>query len=242
MVGPSVITIVGVGHVFDIKVQVREIIVGVMPGAVAVELDPNRYYAMQHPQTQRNLPPTYRILSHFQKRLARDFGSELGAEMIAAIDAAKEIGVEALLIDADAGLLFNQLWKEMPFKERVLLFLSAITGMFASKKKVEKELERFQDNEEAYLQQFGDTFPTLKKVLIDDRNRLMSARLADAEAKYGSVVAIVGDGHVDGISTLLAPRSLDIIRLKQLLSGDFPRRKFEVKSGGSEVSFQFSYR
>jgi pheromone shutdown protein TraB len=237
-----VITIVGVGHVFDIKAPVREIIVGQMPGAVAVELDPNRYYAMQHPQASRNLPPTYRILSHFQKRLAKDFGGELGAEMIAAIDAAKEIGVEALLIDADAGPLFNDLWKEMPLKERVMLFLSAITGLFTSKKKVEKELERFSENEEVYLQQFGDTFPTLKKVLIDDRNRLMASRLAEAEVKYGSVVAIVGDGHVEGITTLLAPRSLNIIRLKQLLSGDFPRRKFEVKSGGTEVSFQFTYR
>ena len=236
------ITIVGVGHVFDIKAQVREIIVSQMPGAVAVELDPDRYYALQHPQTPRNLPPTYRILSHFQKRLAKEFGGELGAEMIAAIDAAQEIGVEALLIDADAGLLFNKLWKEMPFKERVFLFLSALTGLFASKKKVEQELERFSENEEAYLHQFGDTFPTMKKVLIDDRNRLMAARLADAEAKHGSLVAIVGDGHVDGISTLLAPRSLNIIRLKQLLSGDFPRSRFEVKSGGSEVSLHFTYR
>lgn len=235
------ITIVGVGHVFDIKDQVREIVIGQMPGAVAVELDPSRYYAIQHPQAPRNLPPTYRILSHFQKRLAKDFGGELGSEMISAIDAAKEIGVEALLIDADASTLFNQIWKEMPLKERVLLFFSAITSLFASKKKVEEELERFSENEEAYLDQFGASFPTLKKVLIDDRNRLMAARLADAEAKHGSVVAIVGDGHVEGISALLAPRSLNIIRLKQLLSGDFPRRKFEVKKGGSEVSFQFSY-
>lgn len=235
------ITIIGVGHVFDIKAQVREIILGQMPGAVAVELDPGRYYAMQHPQSPRNLPPTYRILSLFQRRLAKDFGSELGAEMLAGIDTAKEIGADALLIDADAGGLFNNLWKEMPFKERVLLFFSAVTGLFSSRKKVEKEIERFSENEEQYIDQFGGAFPTLKKVLIDDRNQLMAGRIAEAEAKYGNVVAVIGDGHVVGITTLLAPRSLNVIRLKQLLSGDFPRRSVEVKKGGAEVSFQYTY-
>jgi hypothetical protein len=40
----------------------------------------------------------------------------------------------------------------------------------------------------------------------------------------------------------LASRQLNVIRLKQLLSGDFPRRGAEVKSGNLEVSFQYTYR
>ncbi len=236
------ITIIGVGHVFDIGKQIREIILGEMPGAVCVELDPSRYYALKNPQVRRNMPPTYLLLSHFQKRMARDFGGELGSEMLAAIDTANEAGIAALLIDADASLLFNRLWREMPLKERVLLFISAFAGLFASKKKVKKELDKFTENEEAYLAQFEKEFPTLKKVLIDDRNQLMAGRIAEAEARYLNVVVVVGDGHVEGISSILAPRPLNVVRLKQLLSGDFPRKGAEIKPGNLEVKFQYTYR
>lgn len=238
----SMITLIGVGHVFDIGGQVREIIQGEMPGAVCVELDPNRYHALKNPQAKRRMPPTYRLLSIFQKRMAKDFGGELGSEMLAAIDTAQQAGIAALLIDADAGILFGRLWQEMPFKERVLLSISALTGLFTSKKKVQKELDKFSENEGEYLAQFGKEFPTLKKVLIDDRNQLMAGRIAEAEERYINVVAVIGDGHVEGISSILASRQLNVIRLKQLLSGDFPRRGAEVKSGNLEVSFQYTYR
>jgi pheromone shutdown protein TraB len=236
------ITLVGVGHVFNIAEQVREVILGEMPGAVCVELDPGRYNALRNPGSPRGIPATYRLLSLFQKRMAKDFGGELGSEMLAAIDAAKSVGIATLLIDADASQLFDRLWKEMPLKERVLLFLSALTGLFTSKKKVRREMDKFSQDEQAYLDQFGDEFPTLKKVLIDDRNHLMAGRIAEAEARYLNVVAVIGDGHVEGISTILAPRPLNVVRLKQLLSGDLPRKSAEVKQGNTEVTFQYTYR
>jgi pheromone shutdown protein TraB len=234
------ITLIGVGHVFDIGGQIREIILGEMPGAVCVELDPNRYYALKNPQTRRSMPPTYALLSLFQRRMAKGFGTELGSEMIAAIDTAQGAGIPSLLIDAEAATLFGRLWKEMPLKERMLLFVSALTGLFASKKKVQKELDKFSEHESEYLAEFGKEFPTLKKVLIDERNQLMAGRIADAEARYINVVAVIGDGHVEGISSLLAPRQLNIIRLKQLLSGDFPKKGADVKDGNTEVSFQYT--
>ncbi len=235
------ITLIGVGHVFDIGGQIKEIILEEMPGAVCVELDPNRYYALKNPQARRSMPPTYALLATFQRRMAKDFGTELGSEMLAAIDTAQASGIPALLIDADASVLFGKLWKEMPFKERVLLFLSALTGLFASKRKVQKELDKFSEHESEYLNEFGREFPTLKKVLIDDRNQLMAGRIADAEARYINVVAVVGDGHVEGLSALLSPRQVNIIRLKQLLAGDFPRKGAEIKPGNAEVNFQYTY-
>jgi pheromone shutdown protein TraB len=186
------------------------------------------------------MPPTYALLSLFQRRMAKGFGTELGSEMIAAIDTAQGAGIPSLLIDAEAATLFGRLWKEMPLKERMLLFVSALTGLFASKKKVQKELDKFSEHESEYLAEFGKEFPTLKKVLIDERNQLMAGRIADAEARYINVVAVIGDGHVEGISSLLAPRQLNIIRLKQLLSGDFPKKGADVKDGNTEVSFQYT--
>ena len=236
------ITLVGVGHVFDIRAQIKEIILGEMPGVVCVELDPNRYYALKNPQAKRAMPPTYKLLAIFQKRMAKDFGGELGSEMLTAIDTAQQMGIPALLIDADASALFGRLWQEMPFKERVMLTVSALTGLITSKKKVKNELDKFAENEDEYMAQFGKEYPTLKKALIDDRNQVMAGRIAEAEARYINVVAVVGDGHVEGLTGLLSPRQISTIRLNQLLSGEFPRKGAEVKAGNTEVSFQYMYR
>ncbi|HVO77440.1 MAG TPA: hypothetical protein VMS79_01075, partial [Methanomassiliicoccales archaeon] len=52
----NMITLLGVGHVFNIKQQVRDVIVGQMPGAVGVELDQARYQALINPQEPRGMP------------------------------------------------------------------------------------------------------------------------------------------------------------------------------------------
>ncbi len=235
------ITLIGVGHVFKIADQVKGVILGEMPGAVCVELDPGRYYALCHPEVQRQGPITYRILSLFQRRLAKNFGGELGSEMLAAVEAARLLGVEALMIDMDAKTMFDRVWREMPIKERLKLFFSAITGMFASKESVENELDSFSENEEAYLKEFENQFPTLKRVLIDDRNKLMSARILEAEARVGNVVAVIGEGHIDGIRKLLGDRDVQLVRLKDLQSGEAGKR-YSASTDGKEVTFSYQYQ
>jgi pheromone shutdown protein TraB len=211
------IVLVGVGHVFNISDQVRAIVVKHMPRAVCIELDPGRYDALLHPDKERKAPATYRLLAQLQKRMAREFGAEVGKEMLSAAETAREIGADVLLIDANASALFSQLWREMPVKERISLMFSAMTGFFISRSRVEKELERFEENEERYLQQIGEQFPTLKKVLIDDRNRLMATHIENAAQRYVDVLAVVGEGHIEGISKLLSGADLQIYRLRELM-------------------------
>lgn len=211
------ITLVGVGHVFRISDQVRSIIVDLRPSAVCVELDPYRYHALRQERRGRgDVSLAYRFLALFQRRMAKQFGGEVGQEMLAAVDAAREVGGEVLFIDIDATSMFSRLWEEMPLKEKVMLVGSAAWSFLLSKEKVEKELESFQDNEEEYMRTFSDQFPTLKKVLIDERNETMASRIAKAEEMYGSVLAVIGDGHVDGVSKLLEEREVRVTRLKEL--------------------------
>jgi len=236
------IVLVGVGHVFNISDQVRELIVKHMPRAVCIELDPGRYEALVHPDKERKVPVTYRLLAQFQKRMAREFGAEVGREMLSAAETAREIGADTLLIDADASALFSQLWREMPAKERIYLMFSAMTGFFVSRSRVEKELERFEENEERYLQQIGEQFPTLKKVLIDDRNRLMAARIENAAQRYADVLAVVGDGHIEGISKLLSGADVHVYRLRELIDG---AKSATAGSSGAnaaaDVHFSYTY-
>jgi len=211
------ITLVGVGHVFNISDQVRAIILERTPRVVCLELDPGRYEALLHPGSKRNAPVIYRILAQFQKRMAREFGGEVGQEMLTAAKAANEVGAEVLLIDADASAMFSKLWGEMPVKEKINLMFSSVAGLFISRDRVEKELEKFEENEEKYIEQIGEQFPTLKRVLIEERNRLMAARIESASQQYSDVLAVVGDGHIDGISRLLSHADVSVYRLRDLL-------------------------
>jgi pheromone shutdown protein TraB len=232
------ITLVGVGHVFDIAAQVRQVIRERNPGVVCIELDQERYEALRHPRERGDVPLPYKLLAFMQKRMAHQYGGEVGNEMLAAADEAKEINVGLLLIDAEAGNLFNRLWQEMSFRERVLLMMSSVSGLLMSRKRIDHEIENFQDNEATYLEQMGQEFPTIKRVLIDERNQLMGNRILTAETQYGNVVAVVGDGHIDGIAALINRPDIEVIRLKAL-------REIQVKdvqsgSGTSEAHIQFT--
>jgi pheromone shutdown protein TraB len=230
------ITLVGVGHIFDIAGQVRHVIRSRRPASVGVELDPARYEAMLHPQDERQVPLPYRMLAATQRRMAEEFSGKVGGEMLAAVEEAGCIGAGVLFIDMDANIMFQRLWSEMSLRERVLLMLSGFAGLFTSRRKVEKEMEDFQKNEIAYMDAVGRSFPTIKRVLIDERNEKMASAILQAEMTYGSILAIIGDGHVEGIRSIIARGDVEIIRLEQLQQ--MPRAE-PMAPCTSDITFQY---
>src|SRR5687767_7647561 len=117
---PGRITLVGTGHVFDIRARVREEIRRRAPSVVGIELDGPRYHALRnrHTQDRRKAPFFYRLMADFQTRIANEYGVEAGDEMLAAADEARELGVPLALIDADAQQTFQRLLREMRFGEK----------------------------------------------------------------------------------------------------------------------------
>jgi len=213
------ITLVGVGHVFEISEQVKAVVRSRRPRVVCLELDAGRYMALTRKDKSRSLPLQYRLLAYFQQRMAEKFGTEVGDEMMAAAEAAKEIGAGVALIDVDANRMFAELWRKMSFKERINLLGGAFFGLFLPRERVEKEIERYEENSEDYIKSMGDGFPTIKAVLIDDRNRHMSQQLKSLSQQHGTVVAVVGDGHVPGLLEALKDVEVEVVRLKDLRSG-----------------------
>lgn len=210
------ITLVGVGHVFDIEKQVRYLIRRSGPAAVGVELDPARYESLSNPKGAGSVPLPYKLLAMTQMRIAKEYNQKVGQEMLAAVNEAKRLGAAVLFIDVDAAIMFASLWKRMPIKEKVMMMVSGFIGLIVSKKRVESELQRFEENEDRYLELLAQEFPTMKQVLIDDRNTVMAGRIIKAEEKYGSVLAVVGDGHVEGIQRILNRGDISVVRLKEL--------------------------
>jgi len=169
-----------------------------------------------------------------QRRLAEQFGGEVGAEMLAAVEAARRSGAQVLFLDMEAGKVFAAMLAQMPLKEKVLMALSTLPGLFMGRKRVEKELERFQEDEEAYLGSMAKNYPTVKRVLIDERNEHMAREILMAEGTHGSVLAVVGDGHVEGIRRLLARDDLIVYRLR-----DLKDLRLDAPVDTAEASFSF---
>jgi pheromone shutdown protein TraB len=238
----SMITLVGVGHVFDLKNQVRNIILSKRPQVVCIELDRGRFEAMLEKGHTEDAPFSYRLLSLMQRFIARKYDVQLGEEMLTAARVSKEVGARLAFIDMDASVFYQRVTATMSFEEKMKMLAGALTGMFVRKKRIEKELKNYEKNEAEYLEAFEKEFPSIKKVLVDERNEYMARAIREVHNDYSSIVAVIGDGHIEGISRLIGDLEPEIIRLKELREGDF---KVEVHEGrestGENVSYGYSF-
>ncbi len=228
------ITILGVAHVFDIKQRVKSEIISRNPAVVAVELDRGRYAALKSgSRDDGNAPLIYRAMALIQKRIADEYGVMAGSEMLVAVEAAGELGAAVALIDLPAQEVFNRLMRTMSIKEKIYLIFGVIAGLFASKEKIEKEIDSYQKNEDRYMAVLEENMPSVTRILIDERNVHMARNIRELEERYGSVVAVVGDGHVGGLIKEMEGSDLEVIRLRDIKdtpqeTGDEYRVSFRV--------------
>ena len=235
------IILVGVGHVFDIKSQIRGMILEEAPAVVAVELDKMRYAMLrQGSRGDGKAPLLYKLLAKFQDRIAGEFGTEAGSEMLAAVDASMEINAKYALVDMDIMKTRDEIKKNITFSEQVKISIAGISTLFIRKKRVEKELKKFHEKEEQYMDEFGKAFPSIKVALIDKRNQYMANAIRSLDLKYGSVMAFVGDGHVAGMTQLLADVQPRVIRLSEVRSWK-PKDPGNDDPGNESASVSFSY-
>jgi pheromone shutdown protein TraB len=224
------ITLIGTGHVFNLSQALLNIFEDKQPDILCVELDQQRYSALQikqqdperYRQSQKNLPFIYKMLSKFQEGMAKEYGVTAGEEMITTINFAKTHQLPVAFIDMNAQRLFKKMLKSMSFSEKFKLMFSGFGGLFVSKKRVETELQKIEKDFDQIIDKIGKKFPTIKRVLIDERNMHMVQQLATADEQYGKVIAVVGDGHIPGLSTLLNNKNIDFetIRLSELRNFD----------------------
>jgi pheromone shutdown protein TraB len=240
------ITLIGTGHVFNLSEQLLDIFDEVNPEIICVELDKQRYDALmlkhtnpkEYKNQEKNVPIIYKILSRFQEGMAKQYGVTAGSEMITAINYAQTNQLPLAFIDMNAQDMFTNMLKKMTFKEKFKLMFSGFGGFFVSKKRVEEELEKFEENFDTYIEQIGKKLPTIKKVLIDERNDYMVQELVKASEHYQKIIGVVGDGHIPGLSKLLTEKKIDfkIIRLSQI------KDKKPLERDLSTASFSIQYK
>jgi len=241
------ITLIGTGHVFDLTQPLLNIFDEKQPEVLCIELDKQRYNALMLKQTDperykqagKDQPIVYKLLARFQDGMAEEYGVQAGQEMITTIKYAQSHQLPLAFIDMNAQNLFTRMLKQMTFREKLRLMFSGFAGFFVSKKKVEKELDKIQGKFDKYMDEIGKKFPTIKRVLIDERNNFMFQQLKTANEQYEKVIAIIGDGHIPGLSEILTKKEIefDVIRLSDLrnqktLTDDLSTASFSIEHKG----------
>lgn len=240
------LTIIGTGHVFKISDPISFIVRQCWPQAVCVELDEMRYHALvgdrealrrdleargMNPDASererlRHTNTAYQQSARYQKRMSEQNDSTAGADMVAAISAGRSCDAEIICIDRDATLTMDRMWKGMGVGERLRYKMSGVLDSVFGMMRVNRTQKEYSKDQAAYIENMRRRYPTMVKVLIDERDEFMAARIKEVCAKHDRVVVVVGDGHVDGLLRLLPAENRRVVRLAELMD---PIRVKELK-------------
>ncbi len=217
--GKTVI-LIGTAHVSQESVDlVKLVIEQEHPDRVCVELDAKRFEAISHPNRWESLDlkeiirkqqlstlMVNLILSSFQKRLGDKLGVIPGTEMLEAIRMADKHDIPVTLADRDVRVTMRRAWRNTPFWRKSLLMSSLMLSIFDTTEVSEEEIRNLkkQDVLSEMMKDLGKEVPTLKTVLIDERDHYLAQKIADASGTR--IVAVVGAGHVEGICRTLHGR------------------------------------
>lgn len=218
------IFLIGTAHVSKQSAElVRETIEKVKPDVVAVELceqrkqaliDGKRWNETEITEVIRN-EKTYLfllqiLLANFQRKIGDRVGVKPGLEMIEAIKIAKDKDIPIALIDRDIGITLKRAMSQISFIEKAKLILGFFSGIFDDDID-EEAIERLKDKDiiSEMMEELSKEIPSVKKVLIDERNEYLAQKILSLDAK--KVVAVVGAGHVEGITEILKePKDVDM--------------------------------
>jgi pheromone shutdown-related protein TraB len=208
------IILIGTAHVSKQSAeQVKEVIEMENPDAVCIELDKQRYQSITDgnkwqdtdifkviKEKKASLLLMNLAISSFQKRMAKQFGINAGQEMIQAIESAEETGAELVLADRNIQITFSRIWGNIGLKGKAMLLTQVIYSIFSKETITEEELEKMKqkDTINAMLQEITESFPRLKKPLIDERDQYLAQKIKEAPGE--KIVAVLGAAHIPGIT------------------------------------------
>ncbi len=192
--------IIGTSHIAEESAEkVKRVIKQEKPECVAIELDPKRFYALTHAQTDEKRKfglrygLTIYLFGWLQQKLGKAVGVLPGSEMLSAIEAAKSANAKIVLIDRDIEETFCGIMN-VPLREKFKLFLGMFAFPFSREKINLKKVpcDKIIGQAMSYMKK---EMPGFYKVLVDDRNRYMAAWIKRLESEFENIVVVVGAGH-----------------------------------------------
>ena len=236
------ITLVGTAHVSKESVAlVEEKILTGNFDCVAVELCPPRYENLVNQSWWKNLD-IYEIfrkkkaalllvnlaLSAYQRRLGEKIGVEAGREMIRATELAAEQNIRLEVVDRDITTTLHRLVTEVSFWQKIKIFSGLVVGIFVGEEVDQEQIENLKKGDmlHSVIDEFGESLPQIKNVLIDERDEYMTGKLemlATSENGPKNILALVGAGHLIGMESAFGSPP-DQKRLEELSRKPSPSR------------------
>ena len=225
------IVLVGTAHISQESVElVRAVIERERPDAVCVELDPRRMEALSQRKVWEGLDLREVIrkrqlatlllnlmLSSYQKRLGGKLGVMPGSELLEAVEVARAQGVPVVLCDRDVRITLRRAWAAPSLWKKSKLVSELLVGAGDAPEISEEVLRslRQRDVLSEWMQELGERYPELKRVLIDERDGYLASKIRAAEGRV--LVGVVGAGHLAGmVQALRDRREVDLRELERI--------------------------
>ncbi|MDD4251211.1 MAG: TraB/GumN family protein [Candidatus ainarchaeum sp.] len=211
------IILIGTAHISKESVElVEKTIQEEKPDVVGVELDNERLYQLMSGKKwqQTNIIDVVKtgktylfllniLLSNLQKQLGAKVGVQPGSEMMIAVKKAQEHNIPIQLLDRNINITLKRAFKTMKLKEKLKLGSSIIMGFFGMVDPKEAiDIVSIEDlkNEDLInklMKELGRQMPSVKKVLVDERDDYITEMIRQSKGK--KIIAVVGAGHLNGI-------------------------------------------
>lgn len=219
------LTIIGTSHIAKQSLEeVEKIIEEQKPEIIAIELDKKRYYALiSNVKRKVRLSDILKIGvkgylfniigAWVEKKLGSIVGVEPGSEMKKAISLAKKNNAKIALIDQDIEITLSRISKEFTWKEKFRVAADILKGIFFKKSELKKlgvkelDLTKVPPQEliNKLIKNVKKRYPNFYKVLIEERNQVMSKNLVNLMSNNPEkrIVAIVGAGHEEEMMKII---------------------------------------
>lgn len=233
--GEKEYVLVGTAHVSSASIdEVRTVIRAEQPDRVAVELDQGRYQTLSQPENWEKLD-LFKIirsgkgflllgnlaLSSFQRKLGENLDVKPGQELLAAVEEAQALGTPYTLIDREIQVTLNRAWKKSSFWGKNKLLATLLGSVLDDDRVDAKAVETLKNRNEldSMMDGLAQELPTVKAVLIDERDQFLASSLFQTEGK--KVVAVVGAAHVPGMTAWLndlhgGKKQVDLTEISQV--------------------------
>lgn len=229
------IVLLGTAHVSQQSVQdVEKLMDKLDPDVVCVELCRPRYDALLDPDRWRKLDIakvirekkmgllfSSLILSAYQKKLGTEKGVRPGQEMLRGVELAEAGRRELVLADRPVSTTLTRAWRKVGFWSKALIASQLATSVVVREDVTPEEIEKLK-NEDAIADLFKSLprqFRAVSKILIGERDEYLAEKVRQAAAKMkkGTVLVIIGAGHLEGVRQVLEEnRPVDLHALDQI--------------------------
>ncbi len=209
----SVVYLIGTAHVSKNSVEeVRNIIESENPDRVCIELDAGRMANKTEKKNweEQDIRKVFRegkgffllantALASFQRKLGAQTGADPGDEILGAAKLAEEKGIPVSLCDRDIQITFRRAWAKSGLWNKCKLLATLISAAFSNEEITPEELEELKNQEtlEGMLNEVSKELPSVKEVLIDERDMYLASKICSAPGERK--VAVIGAGHTKGV-------------------------------------------